>query len=270
MPVLYDNVIYTKARSRLCKGLVLRMVTNPLVIQFAKTAGFDVVWIEMEHSNYSLQEASVLANAAVLSGMTPIVRVPYECGMGYVQQVLDSGALAVVFPHISSAKEAQHAVQMCKFPPIGKRSLWLQQAAVGLRTLPPQQLADEVNATGSAACMMIETGEAIQNIEEIAAVEGVEMLMVGCIDLSADMRIPGQIHNPKFRAALEAVSIACLRHGKVFGLAGSYSDMEFQDWIINTLGVRIVLGNVDSNMLSIAAIETTARMGAVDRTGLPN
>jgi 2-keto-3-deoxy-L-rhamnonate aldolase RhmA len=246
------------------------MVTNPLVVQFAKNAGFDAVWIEMEHSTYSIAEASVLANAIAMSGMTPIVRVPYECGMGVVQQILDSGALAVVFPHISTAAEAKAAVKMCKFPPQGKRSLWLQQAAVGLRAMPMKQMAEEVNAEASTACMMIETTESIENIESIAAVDGVDMLMVGCIDLSADMGIPGEVDAPKFRAALEAVSVACLRHGKIFGLAGNYNNMEFQDWVINTLGVRLILGQVDSNLISVGAMECAAKLTSLDRTVLPN
>ncbi|RKK07378.1 hypothetical protein BFJ66_g16927 [Fusarium oxysporum f. sp. cepae] len=269
--VLCENVLYTKASAgRLCKALVLRLVTNPLVVQFAKNANFDVCWIEMEHSTYSIGEASALASAAMMAGMTPIVRVPYQCGMGYVQQVLDSGAMAVVFPHIDTAAEAKAAVKMCKFPPYGKRSLWLQQAAVGLRAMPMQIMTDEVNSRASAVGVMIESEESIPNVDAIAAVEGVDILIVGCIDLSSTMGIPGQVDAPKFRAALEAVSAACQRHNKVFGLAGNYTDLKFQDWVINTLGVRLILAHVDSNLISIGAMECAQRIATIDRTVLPN
>ncbi|KAF5704412.1 phosphoenolpyruvate pyruvate domain-containing protein [Fusarium mundagurra] len=266
--VLCENVLYTKASAgRLCKALVLRLVTNPLVVHFAKNAGYEVIWVEMEHSTYSISEASALASAAMMAGMTPIVRVPYQCGMGPVQQVLDSGAMAVVFPHVVSATEAKAAVKMCKFPPLGKRSLWLQQAAVGLRAMPMEIMADEVNSRASAVGVMIEAEESIANLNEIAAVEGVDILIVGCIDLSSDMGIPDQTDNPKFRAALEAVSVACQRHGKVFGLAGNYKDLEFQDWVINTLGVRLILAHVDSNLISVGAMECAQRIATIDRTG---
>jgi 2-keto-3-deoxy-L-rhamnonate aldolase RhmA len=245
-------------------------VTNPLVIQFAKNAGFDLVWVEMEHSTFSLNEASALSSAAMQAGLTPIVRVPDECGMGYVQHVLDSGAMVVIFPHVATAAEAEAAVRMCKFPPRGKRSLWLQQAAVGLRATPIPHLVDVVNGEASAVGMMIETAESIKNIDAIAAVDGVDLLMVGCMDLSADMGMPGTTTAPEFRAALEAVSVACRRHGKVFGLAGNYTDLKFQHWAVNTLGVRVVLAQVDSNILSVGAIESARNMDTIDGTVLPN
>ncbi|KAK3290188.1 Pyruvate/Phosphoenolpyruvate kinase-like domain-containing protein [Chaetomium fimeti] len=268
--VLYENALYTKARrGLLCKAFVVRMVTNPLIIHFAKNAGFELVWVEMEHSTYSTSEACVLTSAAMMAGITPIVRVPYECGMGYVQRVLDSGAMGVVFPHIVTAADAEAAVQMCKFPPRGRRSLWLQQAAAGLRTsMPMQTMADDVNATASAVGVMIEAVDSIPNVDAIAAVDGVDMLVVGCMDLSADMGAPGMTNRPEFRAALEAVSAACRRHNKIFGLAGSYKDLNFLDWVINTLGVRMVLGYVDSNLLSAGAGESIKVLSSIDRTAL--
>lgn len=246
---------------------MLRLVTNPLVVHFAKNAGFDVVWVEMEHSTYSISEACVLASASAMAGLTPIVRVPFQCGMGYVQRVLDSGAMAVIFPHVTTATQAEEAVQMCKFPPQGHRSLWLQQAAVGLNTsMPMQTMADDINARGSTVGVMIEAAESIRNVDAIAAVDGVDMLVVGCIDLSADMGIPGSVHKPDFRAALEAVSKVCRRHHKIFALAGNYKDLKFLDWVINTLGVTLVLGQVDSNLISGGAIDCVKAISGIDRT----
>ena len=190
--------------------------------------------------------------------------------MGLVQQVLDSGAMAVVFPHIVTPKDAKEAVKMCKFPPMGKRSLWLQQAAVGLRDMPMEKMAHEINANASSVGMMIENEESIPNVDDIAAVEGVDMLIVGCIDLSTDMGMPGQVNAPEFRAALEAVSAACKRHGKIFGLAGNYKDLSFQDWVINTLGVRLILGHVDSNLIAVGASDCVKRIRTIDGTKLMN
>ena len=220
----------------------------------------------MEHSTYSITEASTLATAGMMAGMTPIVRVPWQCGMGYVQQVLDSGAMGVVFPHISNVKEAREAVKMCKFPPMGKRSLWLQQAAVGLKNMPMKKMVEEINSYASSVGVMIETDESIPNVDAIAAVEGVDMLVVGCIDLSTDLGIPGEINHPRFRHAMESVSAACKRHHKVFALAGSYNDQRFQHWAINTLGVSVILGHVDSNLLAVGAKECIDRIALVDGT----
>jgi 2-keto-3-deoxy-L-rhamnonate aldolase RhmA len=178
--------------------------------------------------------------------------------------------MAVVFPHISSAADAQAAVKMCKFPPRGKRSMWLQQAAVGMRTMPMQKMVETINAEASAVEVMIESANSIPNVDAIAAVDGVDMLIIGCIDLSTDMGIPGMVDASEFRTALEAVGVACRRHNKVFGLAGNYDDQKFQDWAINTLGVRLILCQVDSNLISIGAIESVAKVASVDGTVLLN
>ena len=241
-------------------------MTNPLVVQLAKNAGFDVLWVEMEHSTYSIAEASILLSTGMMAGMTTLVRVPFQCGMGYVQQVLDSGALAVIFPHIITAADAATAVNMCKFPPQGRRSLWLRQAAVGLKTMPMQQMADEINEEASAVGVMIEHSNSIPNVDAIASVDGVDMLIVGCNDLSADMGIPGYIDAPEFRSALVAVSEACRRHNKIFGLAGNYRDRQFQDWVINQLGARLILGQVDSNLISVGAADCVQDLASIDRT----
>jgi 2-keto-3-deoxy-L-rhamnonate aldolase RhmA len=74
----------------------------PGIVQIAQRAGFDAVFIDLEHSTFSLNEAGILSTTAILIGITPFVRVPYECGQGYVQKVLDCGAVGVIFPHVSS------------------------------------------------------------------------------------------------------------------------------------------------------------------------
>jgi hypothetical protein len=71
-------------------------------VQLAKNAGYDSVFIELEHSTLSIDDASNLSGAALSIGITPFVRVPYQCGNGFVQKVMDAGAMGVIFPHVSS------------------------------------------------------------------------------------------------------------------------------------------------------------------------
>ena len=80
----------------------MRLVTNTQVVQLAANAGFDALFIDLEHSTLSINDASSLCCAGLLGGITPFVRVPYQCGNGMVQKVLDGGAMGVVFPHIST------------------------------------------------------------------------------------------------------------------------------------------------------------------------
>lgn len=77
-------------------------MSSPTVVQVARAAGFDALFVDLEHSTLSLDEASRLCTAGLLAGITPFVRVPHQCGNGFVQRVLDGGAMGVIFPHISS------------------------------------------------------------------------------------------------------------------------------------------------------------------------
>lgn len=81
----------------------MRLVTNPQVVQLAKNAGFDSLFIDLEHSSLSVDDASKLSCAGLSLGVTPFVRVPHQCGNGLIQKVLDGGAMGVIFPHVQSA-----------------------------------------------------------------------------------------------------------------------------------------------------------------------
>lgn len=245
-------------------------MTNPLVVQLARNAGFDALFIDLEHSTFSLADASAIACTGLLSGLLPYVRLPYQCGMGYVQQVLDGGAIGVIFPHVVTAADARAAVDACKFPPVGRRSLWGQQPALGLRVTPLPKLIDVCNSRGSSVVVMIETVESVANADEIAAVDGVDMLLVGCLDLSTDMGSPGAFETQKFRALLESVSRSCRAHGKTMGIAGLYNNPRMHDWAINELGVRFMLCQQDSNLIASAARDCAEAVMTVDRSGLPN
>lgn len=84
----------------------IRLVTNPAIVQLARNGGFDALFIDLEHSTLSIDDASQHCAAGLQLGITPFVRVPYQCGNGFVQRVLDSGAMGVVFPHIHNKSKA--------------------------------------------------------------------------------------------------------------------------------------------------------------------
>jgi 2-keto-3-deoxy-L-rhamnonate aldolase RhmA len=79
------------------------MIANNELVLLAKSAGYDSIFVDLEHSTFSITDAHTLCSASLLAGITPFVRVPYQCGNGFVQRVLDGGAMGIVFPHISTA-----------------------------------------------------------------------------------------------------------------------------------------------------------------------
>ncbi|KAJ0322250.1 hypothetical protein COL5a_008859 [Colletotrichum fioriniae] len=161
--------------------------------------------------------------------------------------------------------DAMAAVSICKYPPQGKRSITGQLPAFSLKAVPQSTIILETNANGSTVFLMIETKESIENIDEIASVEGADVLLVGSNDLAIELGAPSQFQSPVFREAMEIVSRACKKHGKIMGLAGIYNNHGLHDWAINELGVRFLLGGQDSAILARGATETMAEIAKVQK-----
>ena len=239
------------------------------MVQLAANSGYDALFIDLEHSTLSLNDASLLCMAGLASSITPFVRVPYQCGDGFVQRVLDGGAMGVIFPHIhnkskkhpliffqllicASTDDALSAVSICKYPPTGKRSMTGQLPYFRLQSTPVGVFTQENNSNASSVFVMIETRESIDNVDEIASVDGIDVLLIGSNDLSTELGVPAQFKSDEFQSAVETVSQACKRHGKVFGLAGIYENEELHDWALNKLGAGFVLVQQDSGILARA------------------
>ena len=188
------------------------------IAHVARAAGFDALYVDLEHSTMSMDGASRICIACLGTGVTPLVRVPVV-DAAHVSRILDGGAMGVIAPHIHDANDARRLVAHCKFPPIGTRSsvAWLPQ--LGYRTLDPGRAGEVINRT-TAVVAMIEDAQALENVDEIAAVEGVDALLVGANDLSADLGVAGQDDHPLLDAAFSAVIDACRRHGKTAGVGG--------------------------------------------------
>jgi len=141
-----------------------------------------------------------------------------------------------------------------------------QLPVFSLATQSPETIVEESNATASTVLLMIETADSIQNIEEIAQVPGVDVLLIGSNDLSIELGVPGKFESSEFRSALEKVSQAARRNGKVFGLAGIYDRPDIHDWAINRLGARFILGQQDSGVLAKGAKSCAVALEAVQNT----
>ena len=98
-----NNFLRAVRNNKLCKAFGIKISSNAQVVQIAHNAGFDCLFIDLEHGWLSLSESANLCNVGNLVGITPFVRVPHQCGIGFVQRVLDGGAMGVIFPHVETA-----------------------------------------------------------------------------------------------------------------------------------------------------------------------
>src|SRR5262249_19277108 len=119
--ILRNGVRDKLARGEVVASMAVRLVRNVKIARIAKTAGFDTLYIDVEHSSFSLETTSQICIAALAVGIAPFVRVP-SIRPEHVGRVLDGGALGVIAPHVCSVEEARAVVRAAKFPPLGERS----------------------------------------------------------------------------------------------------------------------------------------------------
>lgn len=231
--------------SRLALGLVLRQARTADTPAIAKACGYDWMSIDMEHGTLGLDTAAQMAVAALALGITALVRVPGKEHY-HASRLLDAGAQGVIVPHVETADEARQIISQCKFPPLGERSFASVQPQLGFLRLPgggeAQAIDDEILIVA-----MLESSKAIDNAEAIAAVPGIDVLLVGTNDLCAEMGIPDQVTHPRIQDAYRRVIAACRLHGANAGMAGLH-DPDLTRTLIAE-GVRFVTGGTDLGFL---------------------
>ena len=184
----------------------------------AKTCGFDALYFDLQHSTVPEEVVAQVATAAVQAGITPIVRIP-ALGYGTALRLLDGGALGIVVPDVASVAEVKEAVAHCKFGPVGNRSNAGRYPQFAYRALPAAESRRLLN-DNTLLIVMIESAAALENVDAIAALEGVDIVHIGSSDLSADLGFPGQNTHPKVIDAITRVVAACRKHGKIPGMGG--------------------------------------------------
>jgi 4-hydroxy-2-oxoheptanedioate aldolase len=256
--IVRNNVKEKLARDEVVASMTVRLVRNIEIARIAKTCGFDTLYVDVEHSSFSLDATSQICIAALDAGITPFVRVPSN-GPEFVSRVLDGGALGIIAPHIRSAREAASVVRYAKFPPFGDRSAGGPLAQSQFRDFP----VAETNAVMNDATMvvvMMETKAALDCVDEIAAVPGIDMLFIGTNDLCCEFGIAGEYGHALVRDAYARTIAACRRHGKHVGIGGLAGR---QDLIVEYVaqGARYVSTGSDLSFLLDAAAQRARFVG---------
>ncbi|PPR32390.1 MAG: 2-keto-3-deoxy-L-rhamnonate aldolase [Alphaproteobacteria bacterium MarineAlpha9_Bin6] len=232
-------------------GMGVRQARSVDIGKIMKTCGYDWLFIDMEHGSMSVDDTVQISIAASDAGITPIVRVPGFQHF-HATRVLDGGALGVVFPHVDTAETANELANFCRYPPRGHRSVVGALPQIDFRSLPVSEAAQAIN-NAVLVVVMLESPEAIERVEEIAAVDGVDVLLVGTGDLCMEMGIPGQVDSPKVVQAYEKLIAACHRNGKYPGLGGVYKPELMESYI--GMGMRFILSSNDLAMMMAASTE---------------
>src|SRR5215470_1986982 len=261
MPATVRNVAREKLeQGQLALGVGIRMTRSVEIAKAMAVAGFDWLFLDMEHGVMSLEACAQISTAALDAGIAPIARVP-NGEYAIATRALDNGALGIVMPHVDTAAEAKEVVNRLKYPPVGHRSMGGIGPHYGLRSVPVGEAAQALNAA-NLTIVMLETPTAIENADAIAAVPGIDVLLIGTNDLCAEMGIPGDFASEPVAAAYRATVAACNKHGKHAGIGGVYTEDLLRRYV--DMGVRFILGGQDGQFLMSGATQRTAFLRKLD------
>jgi len=249
MPQLINPAKVRLSQGELAIGMGVRGLRTVEVARVMKTAGYDFLFIDLEHGPTSVESAYSISVAALDAGIAPLIRVPHgELALG--TRCLDGGGLGVVIPHVDTVEEARAMVDAFKFGPIGHRSIGGGYPHFGFASVGAKDVVSALN-DATLVVAMLETPRAIENAEQIAAVPGIDVLLLGTNDLCLELGIPGQLEHERVVNAIDTVVRVCQKHGKWPGLGGVYGKDLAKRYIGR--GMRFVLAGNDLGMLLAAA-----------------
>jgi 2-dehydro-3-deoxyglucarate aldolase/4-hydroxy-2-oxoheptanedioate aldolase len=206
---------------RLASGKVLRVfslsrIVHPVVLDvFGMAGGFDGLWLDQEHGGMTAEQVRIASACARANRLGMFVRMA-PTGYHQVTQNLESGADGVMAARLPSAAAAEEFVRWCKFAPRGDRGLNSSGFDARYTFKPLAEFVSEANRESFVA-IQIETLGALDEVDRIAAIDGVDLLFVGPADMSQALGCTGQVNDAKVWEAIDRVAAACRNHGKPWG-----------------------------------------------------
>jgi 4-hydroxy-2-oxoheptanedioate aldolase len=220
-------------------------IADPFAYELAGTLGVEGIWLDMEHRPFTLESAARMIIAARAGGDTDVIVRVSRHELQLVTRLLENGAQGIIYPRCNDAAEAREVVKAAKFAPLGERGCdgWGRDAPFG--QMPLEQYVKAAN-DNTLLVIQIESPEALENAESIAAVEGVDVLMFGPGDFSVLSGVPGQMRHEKVVNASRRCCEAALSKGKHF--SQPVGNMEAAEELI-ARGGRLLFHNADVIMI---------------------
>jgi 2-keto-3-deoxy-L-rhamnonate aldolase RhmA len=185
------------------------------IARIVATSGADFILFDMEHTGWSTETVKALFASCGGTDLIPMVRVP-AAQYHLIARVLDVGAMGVMVPMVSSEAEARLIAASAKYPPVGRRG-----AAFGIAhdDYASGDVAEKIRSANAEGLVIaqIENVAGLEDVERIAAVDGIHVLWIGHFDLTNSLGIPAEFQHPSYLAAVDRVLAACRQHGKAAG-----------------------------------------------------
>ena len=260
MPVVANHALEKLRNGQFVFGILVRLNCTIEMARVAEACDHDFLFLDMQHGGMGIETAIKVCHASLSTTVTPLVRVPSKQAIeGF--RLLDNGAMGIVAPDVETAEEARHLVSVCRFPPLGRRSVAAGYPQLGYETMPVVDASRALDEN-TMLVAMIESGKGIENADEIAAVEGIDVVHVGSGDLLTEMGISDQMGSERHYDLCETVAKACKAHGKFFGVGGARAP-EQQARLVE-MGVRFMTTNSDLAFLLAGARERAKFLRSLD------
>jgi 2-keto-3-deoxy-L-rhamnonate aldolase RhmA len=236
-------------------GCGLQCYRSPEIARTFAAAGFDYVFIDMEHGSYDLETVQDMIAASNGSGITPIVRVG-ELLYSLVARLLDAGAQGIILPRVEDPELLAEALSWMRFPPMGKRGYGVNTTMIGYEARGFKEIIEHQNSN-TLSVVQFETVRAMERADELLSLPGFDIAMVGPADLSIALGIPGEFDHPLLISTVERLIEKCNQHGVVPGIQTRSTAMA-KSWVER--GMRFVGAGAEHALLLDKAKETVGQL----------
>lgn len=249
-----ERPLRTALSDKVALGLGVTLLRGAQAVAAARQLGCEWLFIDMEHGSYSIAEAGEICLGASCAGITPFVRCRLD-DLSTAARLLDNGCGGIVVPRVRTEAEASRIVLALRPPPLGLRGMGgagLAHARGTLASLAARAALDQRILVAAT----IEDPLGLANADGIAAVEGIDILLLGASDLAFELGAEGDVGDPRIRAAACRIAAASRRGGRVFAVGGMQEAAMIADCV--GMGARLILSGMDHALLMAAAAERVA------------
>ncbi len=255
-----NRVKQVLAEGQTVVGTMIIEMRTPEVARLLAASGFDFIFVDMEHSAYSLESLTEIVRTGKAVGLTCLARIA-DPQYHLVARTLDSGAQGLLIPRVETRETVENIVRFAKYPPLGERGFGIRSVVGDYEKLSVRDRMEEQNED-TMLIPQIEKVNAIENIEDLVSVKGVDAALIGPQDLSVSLGVPGEHRHPKIIDAIGKVVEAC----KKYGVASGIHTPNMEDLLYwRDRGMTMLTYSTEAAFMQSAALQAVAEIRKVTR-----
>lgn len=253
-----ENRLKTElAAGRAVSGPIMEEIRTVGVVKYLAMAGHDFLWFDTEHNMLDWETLLTLVQMSIASDIVPLIRVT-DLSYPLVARALDTGAYGVIIPRVETKAEVEQAVAFAKYPPLGRRGAG-GQARNAYMARDVKTALEEGNQL-SMVVVQVESAAAVDRLDEIASVPGLDVVCIGPQDLSISLGVPGAFDDPLFVETVGRIVAACSKYDVPVGMVSRDAN-SFKRWY--EMGIRFLVCGSDGSLLLQAARQDIAVLRSI-------